>query len=66
MNPSNQKQPFRSGGQGGLYLPAATADHLRAAMEQTELLLSTSRVERGLRHLLALLHHLREVQREIG
>lgn len=66
MKSGNQRQPRERVGHGGLYLPTAAADHLRSAVEQMELLLSTSRVEAGLRHLLAVLHHLREVRREIG
>ncbi|MGC9455477.1 MAG: hypothetical protein ACP5HU_11540 [Phycisphaerae bacterium] len=66
MKPSNQRQPSRKVGQAGLYLPAAAASHLWAAVKQTELLLSASRPETGLRHLLAILHHLREVRRDIG
>jgi hypothetical protein len=49
-----------------VYLPAAAAEHLRAAVEQTELLLSATRVDVGMRHLLHILRHLRAVRRRLG
>jgi len=62
---SNEREPRKKVGHGGLYLPAAAAEHLRAAVEQTELLLNASQVDAGMRHLLRILRHLRAVRRRM-
>jgi hypothetical protein len=47
-------------------LSAGTAEHLRAAMEQMDLLLRTHHVEVGMGYLLAMLQHLGAVKRDIS
>ena len=49
---------------GTVILPRAAMRHLRAALEQMDLLLESQEVEVGLAHLVALLQHLRAFRQE--
>jgi len=51
--------------QGGISLPHAEAEHLRAALRQTDLLLATRQIDAGVRHLVELLRHLRALRGSI-
>jgi len=47
-------------------LSAATTEHLRAALEQMDLLLKTRHVEVGMCYLLAMLQHMGAVKHGVG
>ncbi|MDY6913460.1 MAG: hypothetical protein SVT52_03255 [Planctomycetota bacterium] len=51
---------------GAVLLPYAARLHLRAALEQMDLLLETQQVDAGLSHLLSLLRHLRALKWSVG
>jgi len=47
-------------------MPCCAEDHLRAALEQMDLLLASQQVEAGLSHLVALLEHLQALRQEVA
>lgn len=51
---------------GTIILSHAASEHLLAALEQMDLLLTTNHAEAGLEHLLVLLKHLRSFRRIVA
>jgi len=47
-------------------LTQAAADHLRAALEQMDLLLETRQIDAGVCHLVGLVGHLRDMRRRLA
>jgi len=66
MNASKQRERPIGVNRKGLTLSHAAAGHLRAAMEQMDLLMEARHVEAGLGSLESMLRHLRAVRRTVA